>query len=207
MESFGGAREVQLLGHRHSLVDGANSAGHDAHLVNLNDRINGLLRDCRQCRGADGQCGIDDRYAELILDEVARADALVYATPLYWYGMAASLKTFFDRLVCYVSAGFPDAAGVIGNLRGKRIALLISSEESYPTACSAVITQIQEMSRYLHQEFVASINGVGNHRGEVRLDPTEPLRAARNLGAHLFDMHHSDYTITTSRGNHVWVDS
>src|SRR4030088_2348369 len=114
-----------------SLVEGALEAGHQARLVNLNDAVDGLLRDCRRCRRADGTCNIDDGYSALMLGEVLPAHALVYATPLYWYGMAAALKNFFDRMVCYVSASYPGSAEMIRGLGDKRIALLISSEESY----------------------------------------------------------------------------
>jgi multimeric flavodoxin WrbA len=190
-----------------SLVEGALEAGHQARLVNLNDAVDGLLRDCRRCRRADGTCNIDDGYSALMLGEVLPAHALVYATPLYWYGMAAALKNFFDRMVCYVSASYPGSAEMIRGLGDKRIALLISSEESYPTASAAVVSQIQEMSRYLQQQFVAVVNGIGNHRGEVRFDPSNPLEAAHDLGMHLFDVHHSDYTISSVRHNSVWSDS
>jgi len=187
-----------------SVVAGARAAGHDALGVNVNDTIAGLLRDCRRCRQPDGNCSIDDGYRDLMLDHVLPADALVYATPLYWYGMAAALKNFFDRMVCYVSASYPNSNDIVGALEGKRIALVVASEESYPTASAAVVAQVQEMSRYLHQQFVAVVTGVGNQRGEVRFDPSNPLDDSYELGAHIFETHHSDYTITSIRHNTVW---
>lgn len=187
-----------------SLVEGALEAGHQTRLVNLNDTIDGLLRDCRQCRRPDGTCSIGDGYRGLILGEVLLADALVYATPLYWYGMAAALKNFFDRMFCYISPSYPRSAEVIRSLGGKRVVLLLASEESYATANAAVVSQLQEMSRYLGQQFVAVVNGIGNRRGEVRLDPSDALAAARNLGRRIFDIHHSDYTISSVRPNSVW---
>lgn len=41
-------------------------------------------------------CAIEDGYHALLRDDVAAADALVYATPLYWYGIAAVLKVARD---------------------------------------------------------------------------------------------------------------
>lgn len=90
---------------------------------------------------------------------------------------------------------------------GKRAALLISSEESYVTATAAVAAQLHEMSGYLQQDLVAVVNGVGNTRGEVRSDPSDPLTAARTLGGRLFELRHSDYTILAERSNHVWPDA
>lgn len=45
---------------------------------------------------ADGRCRIDDGYERLILEYVVPADALVIATPLYYYGMAGRLKVRGD---------------------------------------------------------------------------------------------------------------
>ena len=189
-----------------ALMEGARSAGHQAALVDLNQAMQGgFLRDCRKCRRPDGMCSIEDGYYPLLRDRVAAADALVYATPLYWYGTAAVLKNFFDRMVCFVSGSFPDAEEMVAGLTDKRTALLLASEERYPGASLGVIAQLQEMSRYLRHEFVGVVNGIGNKRGEVARDPLDPLGAARDLGERLFDVRHSDYRIDTERSNAVWA--
>jgi len=191
-----------------ALMEGSEEAGNRAELADLNDvMVGGFLRDCRQCRGKDGACSIDDEYGDLLLGRVAKADAIVYATPLYWYGIAAILKNFFDRMVCYTSGSYPDHEAVIARLVGKRSALLISSEESYSGSSLGVIAQLQEMSRYLHHEFVGAVNGIGNSRGEVAEDPADPLAAAQALGRRLFDARYSDYRVDTERTNSVWAGS
>jgi putative NADPH-quinone reductase len=162
------------------------------------------LRDCRTCRGPDGCCSIEDDFAALVHERVVPADALVYATPLYWYGMAASMKNFFDRLTCYISASYPRRDEVASAMLGKRMALLLASEEQYPALGQGIVFQLQEISRYLRSPFVGVVNGIGNKRGEVRYDPSNPLEAARRLGAELFERHHSDYWLDASRPNAVW---
>jgi hypothetical protein len=82
-----------------------------------------------------------------------------------------------------------------------------ASEERFPSAGMGVVFQIQESSRYLHQQFVEVINGIGNKRGEVRFDPADPLHAARVLGREIFKRHHSDYNIDAVRPNSVWPDA
>lgn len=187
-----------------SLAEGARAAGHAADLVELGRVATAMLRDCRKCRLADGRCSIEDSYRELLFDRVIPADALVYATPLYWYGMAAVLKNFFDRLVCYISASYPCNNEVVTGLKNKRTALLIASEECYPGATSPLVAHIQEISRYLHHEFVGVTNGIGNTRGEVRWDPSDPVRQAYEMGERLFTAHCSDYDIDSVRPNAVW---
>jgi multimeric flavodoxin WrbA len=187
-----------------AFAEGAHEAGHAAELVDLNDVMSGLLRDCRSCRQPDGSCSIDDGYAELVHGRLLPADAWIYATPLYYYGMAASLKNFFDRLVCYGSGSYPRHQEVADGMRGKRSALLLSAEESNQAAGLPVTNQIQEVSRYLHHQFVGVVTGIGNKRGEVRCDPAGPLEGARRLGGRLFEAHHSDYNMDSERSNAVW---
>lgn len=188
-----------------ALREGAEAAGHTVGLVDLNEVMTGgFLRDCRRCRRPDGMCSIEDGYHAMLRDDVGAADALVYATPLYWYGIAAVLKNFFDRMVCFVSGSFPQSEEMVDALTGKRSALLLSSEERYPGASLGAVAQLQELSRYLRHEFVGVVNGVGNKRGEVARDPSRPLDAAHELGRRMFDLTYTDYRIDTERGNAVW---
>ncbi len=190
-----------------SCADGVRAEGHSAELVELNEVISGLLRDCRSCRQPNGDCSINDGYSHLILEQLLPADAWIYATPLYYYGMAASLKNFFDRLVCYSSASYPQYEAIAAGMRDKRSALLLSAEESNRASVQPVVAQIQELSRYFHHSFVGVVIGIGNRRGEVQFDPSDPLAAARALGTALFTMHHSDYTMDSERSNAVWPEA
>ncbi len=185
--------------------EGGREAGHLVEIADLNEVMSGLLRDCRKCRLPDGSCAIQDSFAEFVHGSVLPAEGLVYATPLYWYGMAASMKNFFDRMVCYVAASYPRHDEVAAGLVGKRSALLMSAEETFATANLGVVSQLQEISRYVHHEFLGVVFGVGNKRGEIAFDPSRPLDAARLLGAEFFERHHSDYDLHAERPNAVWA--
>jgi multimeric flavodoxin WrbA len=187
-----------------ALLDGASQAGHDTELIFLSDRIKELLADCRSCRDADGRCTIDDGYEDLILNHVVKADALVYATPVYWYGVSGQLKVFLDRLFCLTSTEHPDSERVIAGLAGKPAALLISAEESYPGATLGIIHELQEFTRYVGQKLEAPVIGIGNSRGEVGRDPQSPVDRAMVLGSRLFDLRATDYRIDTVRPSAVW---
>ncbi|SDS26130.1 flavodoxin family protein [Microlunatus soli] len=184
-------------------AQGAREAGERVTMINLNEWVGGgFLRDCRVCRDDRGRCTIDDRYSTLITDVVAPADAIVFASPLYFYAVAGVLKNFLDRLVCYLGASH--STDLSEALARQRTALLITSEESYPGLLTGVAAQFHEMSRYLGQDLVAIVHGVGNHRGEVARDPDDPIETARRLGHELFTRHTSDYTAATVRSHHVW---
>ena len=99
--------------------------------------------------------------------------------------MSGQLKTFLDRIFCYIAASEPDADMFVEGLMGKRLALVIASEESYPGAPLGVIHEIQEYARYTHSDFVGVVQGIGNSRRDVQRDPGDPLGRARDLGRRL----------------------
>ncbi len=57
-------------------------------------------RACDTCRRGDRSglyCGLDDGMTALY-DKVIRADAIVLASPIYWFSLSAQMKLFMDRL-------------------------------------------------------------------------------------------------------------
>ncbi|WP_435828784.1 flavodoxin family protein [Saccharopolyspora shandongensis] len=190
-----------------SVLAGAAQAGHDVEIVDLSDVVSAPLRDCRVCRNAAGRCSIGDDYEDLLVGKVLPADALVLATPLYWYGISGQLKIFIDRIFCYEAAGYPEHEHVKRRLVNKRLAAVVSSEETYPGSLVGVTAHLQELARYLHHDFVGVVQGFGNSRGEVARDPGDPLGKAFDLGARLFAARATDYRIDTPRSSTVWADA
>jgi multimeric flavodoxin WrbA len=186
-------------------VAGATESGHQAQLVHLDDHVKHFLRDCRRCRDAAGRCTIDDGFEPLLRDLILPADAIVFATPLYWYGIAGQLKTFFDRLFCYIAASEPEAETFVQGLVGKRLALVVASEESYPGASLGVVHEIQEYARYTHSAFVGVVQGIGNKRRDVVADPSDPVGRARELGRRIMELRSTDYRIDTDRPGSTWT--
>ncbi|MUL77106.1 flavodoxin family protein [Mycolicibacterium sp. CBMA 226] len=186
-------------------IEGAVAAGHDVEHVFLADYVERMLDNCRACRRhTDRLCALDDRYSELLLDKMLPADGIIYAMPLYFYGMPARLKTVFDRLFCYTSNSAPQQDHVINGIMGKKVAVLISCEESYQGATSGVVAQFQELTRYLNQDLVDVAVGRANSRGEITRDPSSPLAEAKRIGNQLYDIRVTDYRLDTERSSRVW---
>lgn len=183
---------------------GAAEAGHAVELAHLPDHLSGFLRDCRECRDANGRCSIDDGYRTLFLEKVLSADAIVYATPIWWYGISGILKTFMDRMFCYIALSEPESEDIARRLQWKRAALIMSAEESNFSARLAILQQMQELCRYLNHSMVGIVTGIGNRRGDVDQDPNLPLDAARDLGRRLFEIEATDYRLDTERAASVW---
>src|SRR5690606_36084344 len=86
---------------------GAEAAGAEVALRFLDDQISGFLRDCRNCRQANGECAISDRYRALFFEDFLPARGVLFCSPIYWYGLSAQAKAFFDRSFCYYAASYP----------------------------------------------------------------------------------------------------
>ena len=185
-------------------ADGLQEAGHEADLVYAQDFLDGFLRDCRKCRKPDGECAIEDGFRSTFFEQYLPADGFIAATPIYWYGTSAQLKAFFDRTFCYYAASYPGSDEVVRGMIGKRVGLLVSSEETFPMVSGAVICQIQEFCRYTRSPFVGVVHGYGNARGDVERDPGEPIQAARRFGREFFARHATDYQLDTPRSGRVW---
>ena len=75
---------------------GAKDAGNQVELVRLAEKKIGFCHACDGCMRNGGICVQKDDMAQL-LDLFQKADVLVLATPVYFYGITAQMKTFIDR--------------------------------------------------------------------------------------------------------------
>lgn len=93
-----------------AFLQGTAEAGSDGETLFLPEMA---LERCRQCESsgwgecqAEGTCVIDDDFAGLV-DQIAAADAVVFATPVYFGDLSESMRAFLDRLrrTCMHDAG------------------------------------------------------------------------------------------------------
>jgi multimeric flavodoxin WrbA len=81
------------------VLKGAEAAGHETELINLNKRV---IKKCKACDSGWGQCRSEgtciqkDDFADTI-DKINQADAFVFSTPVYYHDLSESAKTFLDR--------------------------------------------------------------------------------------------------------------
>lgn len=187
-----------------SFAQGVEAAGHEVKFLFADEVLTSFLNDCRQCRRPDGECSIADGFRTTFFDQYLPAHGFIAATPVYWYGMSAQLKAFFDRMFCYIAHSHPRSGAVVKAMQGKRIGLVLSSEETFPAVSTGIVHQIQEFSRYTRSAFVGVVHGYGNSRGDVLKDPYDPVGAAKRFGQAFFSAQATDYQIDTSRPARVW---
>ena len=129
---------------------GAREAGHEVERI---DVAHAGIEPCTGCVacGYEGPCvqsdGMDALRAALLA-----ADAVIFATPLYYYGMTAQLKTVVDR---FCSANF--------SITGKRLrsALLAVAWNADDWTFDALEAHYDTLVRYLRLQDRGRVLGAG----------------------------------------------
>ncbi|HIX14477.1 MAG TPA: flavodoxin family protein [Candidatus Hungatella pullicola] len=82
-----------------SFANGAKEAGNSIQII---DAAHAKIHPCTGCVhcGYEGPCAQKDEM-ETIRPMILEADMLVFATPLYYYGMSAQLKALIDRFCSF----------------------------------------------------------------------------------------------------------
>lgn len=83
-------------------IRGATEKGHE---IEIYDAAHGNLHPCLGCDHCymNGPC-IQKDDGNKLLDSILASDCLVLATPLYYFGVSAQLKTVIDRFYARTSA-------------------------------------------------------------------------------------------------------
>ena len=133
-----GGNTDQLVG---TFVDGAVAAGKKTVLFRTADlKIGGCLG-CEHCFTEPGVCVQKDDMSP-ILAALGQADALVLASPVYYFGVAAQLKLVIDRFFALLQAGMPV----------KRAALLMTCGDDSDQAAASSIGMFRQICGYLEWE-------------------------------------------------------
>ena len=141
-------------GSTHILADcfrqGAEEAGHSVELINVAHANTHPCTGCVHC-GYEGPCVQKDDVAG-IRKKILEADMIVFATPLYYYGMSAQLKTMIDRFCAFNSSI---------QRKHMKSALLAVAWNSDSWTFEALEAHYQTLVRYLNLEDKGMVLGKG----------------------------------------------
>jgi len=160
---------------------GARAAGAEVESFTLHTMD---IRPCDACDAcqetAGGMCLIRDDM-QLLYPRLERADAIVIASPIYWFSVSAQTKLFIDR--CYA---FDSPQG--NALAGKQFGLVLTYGDSDPFSSGAVnaIHMFQDACRYLKANLAGIVHGSASKAGEIRQQPgllEKAYRLGEQLGA------------------------
>ena len=99
---------------------------------------------------------------QALYPKLRAVDALVLASPVYWFTVSAQTKLFMDRWYALEGSG--------GNaLAGKRVGIVLTYGDSDPVNSGAVnaLRTFQDAFRYIGAEIVGALYGSAHEAGEI----------------------------------------
>ena len=133
---------------------------------------------CSMCMMNEGVCPIDDDM-QAVYPRLLAADAIVFASPIYWFTYSAQLKLCIDRMYALNSKQ--------GHaLRGKKVGVVLTygDDDLYTSGGINAIYTFESMARYVKFEIVDMVYGTANEIGDAQKQPVLMEKAA-TLGQRL----------------------
>jgi multimeric flavodoxin WrbA len=153
-----------------AFLEAAKPAGKDISLFMAAGLHIGGCRGCGHCFKHQGACVQQDDMLP-ILDALRKADALVLASPVYYFGMSAQIKLVIDRFFALLQVGMPV----------RRAALLMTCGDASEAAAASSISMFRQICAYQKWEEAGVIVAPGLHTpGEI--EGRAELAQARLLG-------------------------
>ena len=145
---------------------GAESAGHEVYHFNAGEKEVHPCIACEKCHSAVSACVFRDAFDE-IRDMLIEADAVVFASPMYYYGLTAQLKAVIDRFY-----------GIDEQLRtAKKTALLLACGDNTMESAECAASPFYGMVDYLGWEIADVIAAKGCYTAEDVVNTEYPEQA------------------------------
>jgi multimeric flavodoxin WrbA len=156
---------------------GAKTAGAVVEVFSLHT-LN--IRPCDACDVCQetGVCVLKDDM-QMLYPKLKHADAIVLASPVYWFTFSAQLKLFIDRWY-----GMESPQG--NPLKGKQFVILLTYGDTDPYSSGAInaIRTFQDIIHYIGGNLVGLVYGTAMDIGDIEKQP-ELKRQAFQLGEKL----------------------
>jgi multimeric flavodoxin WrbA len=158
---------------------GAKAGGATVETFTLQDLNIKPCTACDACRKkADIDCVLDDDMTKLY-PKLRSADAIVIASPIYWFTVSAQTKLFMDR---WYALGGDEGY----ELAGKRFGIVLTYADADPFVSGAVnaLRTFQDAFRFVGAEMVGMVYGSAWKAGEI-LRNRQVMKEAYELGKKL----------------------
>ncbi len=156
----------------------AIQAGWDVECISLQSLDIRACDGCDLCKQTGEYCVIDDDMQPLF-SKLLSADALLLASPVYWFTYSAQLKLFIDRWYGLWNAHHD-------MLRGKPVGFIITYGDTdlYTSGGINAIHTFETMFHFLQSKIVGFVYGSVMDVGDAQKQP-DLMRLAHDLGRRL----------------------
>ena len=156
------------------LVESFRKGARKKHSVDVISVRNHKIRPCTGCNLCFDRTGhecVQQDDMKIVYDKLKKADVLVIASPVYFYGISAQLKAVIDRLHTPMRNEFPI----------KRLALILVGAATLPELFDPVKVQYRLVLNFFHLEDAGMVLVQGaKDKGDVK--NTDGLERAYELG-------------------------
>lgn len=146
------------------IILGAESQGAAVESIYLNDLDITPCQGCYACQMEDSQgCAVDDDM-QGIYPKIVEADALIIASPVYWFNMSAQTKLFMDRCIALYNQNPEENA-----LYGKNIAIAMTygDKDVFCSGCINALRTFQDAYKFVGADIVGMVYGSAEEPGEI----------------------------------------
>ncbi|MBM6919203.1 flavodoxin family protein [Intestinimonas butyriciproducens] len=119
-----------------ALLKGVEEAGNTGVIFDAGKKNILPCKDCGGCYKKGVPCAFADDFNE-VEQELLSCDAIVLATPLYWYTFSGQMKMFIDKLKAFGAGG--------KSISGKDSALISCGAVSDPGRFSGLVETYRQM--------------------------------------------------------------
>lgn len=161
------------------LAEGARERGAGVELLNLSGMSIAPCTGCDSCQVNPGSGCVTDDEMQPVYEKLKSSDAVVFATPIYWFSVSAQTKTAIDRL--YAIGG-----GDTNVLGGKSFGIILTyaDEDPFVSGAANAVRMFQDMAAYIGARIKGVVYGSAHAPGEIRSNTTV-IEEARELGRKL----------------------
>lgn len=144
---------------------------HNVTVINVAELHINYCIGCNSCFTREGNHCFQQDDMQKVMPVLAEADILVFASPVYFYGISAQLKTLLDRLHTPLRNSF----------KVKQTALLLVGAATLPELFDSILAQYHLLLNFFHLEDLGTVlvRGVKNV-GDI--DGCPELQEATVLG-------------------------
>jgi len=161
------------------LAEGAREAGAEVEEIALRGLKVSPCIACDSCRRPEAAgCVLPDDM-QRIYAAIRGADAVVLASPIYFFSLNAQLKAVVDRLYAFGARRYVE-------LKHKRLAGLFAfgDRDAYESGCMNALRALEDLCRYLGAPRPEFVYGSAEAPGEIAAD-ARLLARAYELGKRL----------------------
>lgn len=148
----GSPRAKNTAAMANAFAEGAKEAGHEVEILHVGKMNIGGCKACEYCHGKGAGTCIQKDDMEKVMPAYKEADMVVFASPIYYFGMSAQLAAAIQRVY---AIGKPAKAA--------KAALLLSSGS--PNVYDSAIAAYKNMLAYMGIENKGIFTAAGEENG------------------------------------------